>query len=146
MSNPVATSDLDHIRATRQRLADFGQHQFWRSLEEAAAAPEFETYLQREFPSQLAVWDDPIGRRRFLKLMAASLALAGVTGCTRSPEEQIVPYVRSPENVIPGKPQFYATAMPRCGYGYGILAESHMGRPTKIEGNPEHPLRTEPGS
>lgn len=140
MSDPETKSGLDQNRATRGRLADVGSHQFWRSLEEAAAAPEFETYLHREFPSQLAVWDDPVGRRCFLKLMAASLALAGVTGCTRSPEEKIVPYVRSPEGLSAGQPQFYATAMPRGGYGYGVLAESHRGRPTKIEGNPEHPL------
>ncbi|MDB5339606.1 MAG: molybdopterin oxidoreductase, iron-sulfur binding subunit [Planctomycetaceae bacterium] len=140
MSDPETTSDPDKINATRSRLADLGPHQFWRSLDEAAATPEFEKYLHREFPSQLAVWDDPVGRRSFLKLMAASLALAGVTGCTRSPEEKIVPYVRSPEELIPGQPQFYATAMPRGGYGYGVLAESHQGRPTKIEGNPEHPL------
>ncbi len=140
MNPNETTSDLDHIRSTRLRLADLGDHHFWRSLEEAAAAPEFEKYLHREFPSQLAVWDDPVGRRRFLKLMAASLSLAGVTGCTRSPEEQIVPYVRSPEGIVPGQPQYYATAMPRGGYGYGVLVESHMGRPTKIEGNPEHPI------
>lgn len=140
MSEPVTTSDLDHIRRTRSRLAEPGTSPFWRSLEEAAAAPEFEAYLHREFPSQLAVWDDPVGRRGFLKLMAASLALAGVTGCARSPDEKIVPSVRSPEDLVPGRPRYYATAMPRCGYGYGVLAESHLGRPTKIEGNPEHPI------
>ncbi|MES2788676.1 MAG: TAT-variant-translocated molybdopterin oxidoreductase [Planctomycetota bacterium] len=141
MSNLDLTSlEQNAIRAVRSRQADGDSMQFWRSLEEAAAAPEFEKYLHREFPSQLAVWEDPVGRRSFLKLMAASLAFAGVTGCTRSPEEKIVPYVRSPEELVPGEPQFYATAMPRAGYGYGVLAESHMGRPTKIEGNPEHPI------
>src|SRR5690606_33617078 len=79
------------------------------------------------------------GRRSFLKLMGASMGLAGLTACTRQPEEKIVPYVRAPEQMVPGKPLFYASAVPMGGYGLGVLAESHMGRPTKIEGNPLHP-------
>ena len=75
----------------------------------------------------------------FLKLMGASLALAGMTGCTRQPAEQILPYVRQPEDIIPGKPLFYATAMTLGGRATGLLVESHEGRPTKIEGNPLHP-------
>ena len=71
--------------------------------------------------------------------MGASLALAGVSACTRQPEEKIVPYVRQPEEIIPGRPLFYATAMPQGGFGMPLLAENHMGRPTKLEGNPEHP-------
>src|ERR671912_553003 len=78
-------------------------------------------------------------RRRFLKLMGASLALAGASACTRQPDELIVPYVRQPENVVPGRPLFFATAMPLSGSAIGLLAESHQGRPTKIEGNPDHP-------
>ena len=112
---------------------------FWRSLEEYAQTAEFEELLHREFPSQLAEWNDPLGRRRFLTLMAASLAFGGIAGCTRPPQESIVPYVKSPEELVPGKPLFYATAMPRNGYALGLLVESHMGRPTKVEGNPEHP-------
>src|SRR5262249_41169323 len=81
----------------------------------------------------------PAGRRRFLKLMGASLALAGVTACTRQPKETIMPYVRAPEEIVPGKPLFFATAMPLRGMAQGVLVESHMGRPTKVEGNPEHP-------
>lgn len=124
----------------RTRLAGLGNRQFWRSLEEAADEPEFERYLHREFPSQLAVWEDPIARRSFLKLMAASLALAGVTGCTRAPAEKIVPYTKGTQNLVPGKPKYYATAISRGGYGLGVLVESHMGRPTKVEGNPDHPV------
>jgi MoCo/4Fe-4S cofactor protein with predicted Tat translocation signal len=124
----------------RTRLAGLGNGQFWRSLEEAAEEPEFERYLHREFPSQLAVWEDPIARRSFLKLMAASLAFAGVTGCTREPAEKIVPYTKGTENLVPGKPKYYATAISRGGYGLGVLVESHMGRPTKVEGNPDHPV------
>ena len=71
--------------------------------------------------------------------MGASLALAGVSACTRQPDEAIVPYVRQPEELVPGKPLFYATAMPFAGSGVGLLVESHEGRPTKIEGNPDHP-------
>ena len=71
--------------------------------------------------------------------MGASMALAGVTACTRQPTEKIVPYVRQPEELIPGKPMFFATAMPLGGTAIGLLVESHEGRPTKIEGNPLHP-------
>jgi molybdopterin-containing oxidoreductase family iron-sulfur binding subunit len=80
-----------------------------------------------------------VARRTFLKLMGASLALAGVTACTKQPPEKIVPYVRQPEELIPGKPLFYATSMAVGGVATGLLVESHEGRPTKIEGNPLHP-------
>src|SRR6185503_14827182 len=69
----------------------------------------------------------------------ASVILAGASACTKQPKETIVPYVRQPEELIPGKPLFYATAMSVAGIGTGVLVESHLGRPTKIEGNPEHP-------
>ena len=71
--------------------------------------------------------------------MGASLALAGMTACTRQPTEHIMPYVRQPEELIPGRPLFFATAMTLNGVANGVLVESHEGRPTKIEGNPEHP-------
>ena len=80
-----------------------------------------------------------LDRRDLLKFAGASLALAGATACTRQPAEKIVPYVRQPEEIVPGKPLFYATAMTVGGFATGLLAESHMGRPTKIEGNPLHP-------
>jgi MoCo/4Fe-4S cofactor protein with predicted Tat translocation signal len=115
-----------------------GPH-YWRSLDEFAQTPEFDELLHREFPEQASEFDDPAGRRRFLKLMAASLALAGVGACRAKPTEHIVPYVRSPEEVIPGKPLFFATAMTLSGVATGLLVESHTGRPTKIEGNPDHP-------
>ncbi len=78
-------------------------------------------------------------RRRFLSLMAGSLALAGLTGCTRQPPESILPYVEQPEDVIPGRPKYYATAVPLPGGAQGVIVESHLGRPTKVEGNPDHP-------
>lgn len=99
-------------------------------LDSARRQPEF---------SENAHLPPPEGTRRdFLRIMGASVALAGTQGCTQ-PEEKIVPYVRQPENVVPGKPRYYATAMAHDGSAIGLLVESHMGRPTKIEGNPLHP-------
>jgi molybdopterin-containing oxidoreductase family iron-sulfur binding subunit len=113
--------------------------EYWRSLEELAGKEEFQEMLHREFPKGASEWLDSFSRRGFLKTMGASLALAGLTGCTRMPITEIVPYVKQPENVIPGKPKYYATAYTLGGYASPVLVESHMFRPTKIEGNPEHP-------
>jgi MoCo/4Fe-4S cofactor protein with predicted Tat translocation signal len=113
--------------------------QYWRSLEELAGSKEFQEALHREFPKAASEWIDTVSRRGFLKVMGASLGLAGMTACVKLPEEPIVPYVRQPENVIPGRPQFYASAMTLGGYAAPILVESHLGRPTKIEGNDKHP-------
>jgi molybdopterin-containing oxidoreductase family iron-sulfur binding subunit len=111
----------------------------WRSLEELQQAPDFEEWLHREFPREAAVWPEGVDRRSFLKLSGASLALGGLTACTRQPLEKIVPYAGQVEQIVPGKPLYFATGFPLDGYASGILVESHMGRPTKIEGNPEHP-------
>jgi len=123
----------------RARLEGLEGRAYWRSLEQLADTPDFREYVHREFPSQASEFTDPAGRRQFLKLMGASLALAGVSACTRQPTEKIVPYVRQPEEIVPGRPLFYATAMPQGGVAMPLLAENHMGRPTKLEGNPEHP-------
>ena len=131
--------DPKDIQALRAKLDGTRGRDYWRSLEAVAETPEFTEFLHREFPQNASEWNDPVGRRGFLKLMSASLALAGVSACTRQPEEAIVPYVRQPEELVPGKPLFYATAMPFAGSGVGLLVESHEGRPTKIEGNPDHP-------
>jgi MoCo/4Fe-4S cofactor protein with predicted Tat translocation signal len=112
---------------------------WWRTLDEQADDPAFQERLHNEFPSQIEAIADPVERRAFLKLMGASIALAGLTACTRQPEEKIVPYVRQPEEMIPGKPLFYATSMTIGGVATGLLVESHEGRPTKAEGNPDHP-------
>ena len=125
--------------AIRSRLASSEGRLYWRSLGELADTPAFREYLHREFPEQASEWNDPKGRREFLKLMSASLALAGVGACTKQPPEGIVPYVTQPEEVVPGRPLFFASAMPFDGVAHPVLVESHMGRPTKIEGNPEHP-------
>ncbi len=128
--------DLQRIRGKLDRLEG---RKYWRSLEELAGTPEFESFLHREFPENASEWTDPKGRRDFLRLMGASLALAGLGACTKQPLEKIVPYVRQPEEIVPGRPLFYATALEQAGYGLGVLVESHLGRPTKIEGNPDHP-------
>ena len=112
---------------------------WWRTLDELADDPAFAERLTQEFPSQTEAIIDPVQRRTFLKLMGASLALGGFTACTRQPAETIVPYVRQPEEIIPGRPLFFATAMPLGGVATGLLVESHEGRPTKVEGNPDHP-------
>ena len=112
---------------------------YWRSLEELADSPAFRELVAREFPQQAETWDDPVGRRTFIKLMGASLALAGLSGCVFQPPEKIVPYVKQPEETIPGKPLFFATAAPLFGAATPVLVRSNEGRPTKIEGNPDHP-------
>src|SRR6187431_3243529 len=128
-----------NIDALRAKLDNTRGREYWRSLDALAETPEFKEFLHREFPQNASEWLDPVGRRNFLKLMSASLALAGVSACTRQPSEELVPYVRQPEELVPGKPLFYATAMQMNGAGMGLLVESHEGRPTKIEGNPDHP-------
>ena len=139
MNNDSPTTPPLDLTAIRTRLRQVRGQEYWRSLEELAASTDFQAFMQREFPQQAAALGEHVSRRRFIQLMGASLALAGVTACTRQPEEKIMPYVRQPEDIVPGKPLFFATAMPLSGFGYGVLAESHMGRPTKIEGNPQHP-------
>ena len=113
--------------------------EFWRSLNELQSDPEFEELLHREFPEHAAELPEGVDRRRFLQLMSASFALAGLAGCTRQPPEKIIPYVEQPESLVPGQPMYFASGYELDGYATGILVESHMGRPTKIEGNPEHP-------
>jgi MoCo/4Fe-4S cofactor protein with predicted Tat translocation signal len=121
------------------KTQDSPKERYWRSLAELAETPEFVELLRREFPRQAAGWRDAVNRRQFLQLMGASLALAGLNACTSRPTETIVPYVRAPEHIVPGQPLSFATAMPLGGFATGLLAASHMGRPTKIEGNPQHP-------
>jgi molybdopterin-containing oxidoreductase family iron-sulfur binding subunit len=157
--------DLVQIQA---KLEQSPEKRVWRSLEELAGTPEYRDYLACEFPHDPRVaesgvhngsgngnpetgnWGNrqsAIGNRQFeisrrgaLKLMGASAALAGLTACTRMPLQKIVPYAQQqPEDFVPGKPLFYATAMPLGGYAAGLLVESNMGRPTKVEGNPTHP-------
>src|SRR5689334_15923839 len=123
---------------------------YWRSLDELEQSPAFIEKLHREFPNLASEWledvdcdakDKPgFSRRSFLSVMGASLAMMGLTGCrTRPPSQKIVPYVNQPEQMVLGKPLFFATCLNVNGAGHGVLVESHEGRPTKIEGNPQHP-------
>src|SRR5438445_5923967 len=132
--------DFESIAA---KLKHNGARHLWRSVEELACTPEYEAFLHDEFPNDPAkepkAAKQGLNRREVLKRMDASAALSGLTACTKLPTEKIVPYVRAPEEVIPGKPLFYATSMVDCGGAIGLLVESHMGRPTKVEGNPDHP-------
>ncbi len=130
--------DLETIR---RRLAERGGPLSWSSLEELADTPEFRELLEQELPNGADRWLDPPSRRHFLGLLAASLGLAGLAGCSprAAPVGTIMPYVRQPEGMTLGRPLFFATAMPLSGFATGVLVESHEGRPVKIEGNPNHP-------
>jgi len=127
------------LTAVRKKLNGQAGKKYWRTLEELAADPHFEEMLRREYPRGASEWDESVDRRDFMKLMGASLALAGMAGCGLPSEEHIVPYVKQPEGMILGKPLHYATVMPFGGDALGLLVESHEGRPTKMEGNPDHP-------
>ncbi len=128
------------VEEVRERLAAHGGPRYWRSLEELADSEAFRQLVSEEFPSEAHRWLDPISRRQFLQIMAASLALAGLSACAQRPREAIVPYgSQMPEQLAEAAPLFFATAFELGGYFQPILAESHMGRPTKIEGNPDHP-------
>jgi len=132
---PADSVDLDVAHANLSRA---GKKRLWQSLEELSDTKAYRDFKENEFP---AGYKDSTGinRRDVLKLMAASAAMAGLSACTKLPQEKIVPYVRPPEEIIPGNPLFYATSIPEAGGSVGLLVESHMGRPTKIEGNPQHP-------
>ncbi len=132
-------SDRKALDSMRERLRGARGRDYWRSLDELSDSQEFRSFLHDEFPGLAAIWSQPINRRDMLRLMGASLALAGLSGCVSSPADKIVPYVHAPVEFTPGKPLYYATAMVLGGYAKGLLVESHMGRPTKVEGNPQHP-------
>ncbi|HJU41961.1 MAG TPA: TAT-variant-translocated molybdopterin oxidoreductase, partial [Vicinamibacterales bacterium] len=111
---------------------------YWRSLGEIENRPEYRAALEREFPPDASELPVGITRRDMMTLVGASLSLAGLVACRR-PVEEIVPYVTTPEDTVPGIPRYYATTMPFGRSAYGLIVESHEGRPTKIEGNPAHP-------
>jgi len=137
-NTPASVREKLSLSEAQRQLDGKTGRRFWRSLDELARKDDFGALLQQEFPRLSAEWD-PMHRRDFLRLMGASLALGGLTACTRQPTEKIIPYVKQPENMIPGKAMYYATAMSVGGYGLGLLATSHMGRPTKVDGNELHP-------
>jgi len=121
-----------------EKMKNLQGKDYWRSLDQLADTPEFRRFLEQEFPGDAPEFSGSLSRRKFLSLMGASLALAGLAGCRR-PVEKIVPYVSQPEEIIPGVPNYYATTMPFGSTAYGLIVECHEGRPTKIEGNPLHP-------
>jgi MoCo/4Fe-4S cofactor protein with predicted Tat translocation signal len=138
MKHENARLDLSLLR---DRLAGASGQEYWRCLEELSDSEAFRQWIEEEFPRQAAGWLEGVSRRDFLKLMGASLALAGLNACGKptAQDEKIVPYVSQPEAMVIGRPMFFATAFPVGGVGTGVLVESHEGRPTKIEGNPDHP-------
>jgi MoCo/4Fe-4S cofactor protein with predicted Tat translocation signal len=130
-----ARFDLDVVR---RRIAQRGARRFWASIDELLDEARFRTLLTAEFPSAADVISDP-QRRHMLKLMGASLLLAGLGGCSDNRSEQALPYVNQPENVVPGIPRYYATAVLFEGYAQPVIATTFDGRPTKLDGNPDHP-------
>ncbi len=140
---PEFDNTAESVQVIRERLAELDQSEgktYWRSLEELSETEEFQAYLEQEFPRQSAPLESGLDRREFMKLLGASLALGGLTACVRpNPQEKIVPYVRAPEEIIPGKPIMYASAITQNGYAQGVLVENHNGRPTRLEGNPSQP-------
>ena len=138
-STNAGSSQFLSVDSIRKTLEKAKGPTYWRSLDELFSVDGFKDFLHREFPRQASEWIDDEGRRNFLKIMGASLALAGLSACTRQPTEYITPYVEAPEQAIPGKPMFYATAFPVKGIASPVLVETHEFRPTKVEGNPDHP-------
>jgi MoCo/4Fe-4S cofactor protein with predicted Tat translocation signal len=128
------------LEAARAKLAGQTGKKYWRSVDELADTPAFREAVQREFPTQAAEWIDPVSRRGFLKVMSASLALAGLSGCTKQPDEPIYPYVKEPEDLVLGRPVYFATAMPFNTGAVPLLVKSDAYRPIKLDGNPEHPV------
>src|SRR5439155_1592245 len=101
------------------------KRKYWRSLEELAGKKEFVEMLHREFPDGASELSDDVSRRHFLKTMSASFALAGLSACVKQPIKKIVPYVRQPEEIVPGKPLYFASSFLFRGFAQGILVESH---------------------
>jgi molybdopterin-containing oxidoreductase family iron-sulfur binding subunit len=127
------------LEAVREKLKGVRGKKYWRSVDELANTPEFQEAVEREFPGSPHAWGDDVSRRGFLKFMGASAALAGLAGCTKQPDEPIYPYIKQPEDLILGKPNYFATAFPFVTGAVPLLVKSDQYRPIKIDGNPEHP-------
>jgi molybdopterin-containing oxidoreductase family iron-sulfur binding subunit len=144
MSGQMNGSDKNEItpmtlEQARQELKGVRGKKYWRSVDELADTAEFQAAVEKEFPSAAQEWVDPVTRRGFMKLMGASMALAGLAGCTKQPDEPIYPYVKAPEDLILGKPMYFATAHPFVTGAVPLLVKSDQFRPIKVDGNPEHP-------
>jgi len=129
------------LAEVRSKLEGKTGKRYWKNLDELAATPAFQELMQEEFPRQAAAgeWVDSVSRRGFLKVMGASFALAGLAGCTKQPDEPIFPYVKQPEDLVLGRPMYFATAHPFPTGAIPVLVKSEAFRPIKLEGNPEHP-------
>src|SRR5471030_1840394 len=138
---PAASGEKLTLAEVRAKLEGKRGKRFWKSLDELADTAEFQHLMQEEFPRQAGAgeWVDPVSRRGFLKVMGASFALAGLAGCTKQPDEPVFPYIKQPEDLILGKPMFFATAHPFPTGAVPVLVKSEAFRPIKLEGNPEHP-------
>jgi molybdopterin-containing oxidoreductase family iron-sulfur binding subunit len=126
------------LEQVRSKLSGVRGKKYWRSVDELADTPEFQAAVEKEFPNSAQEWVDPVSRRGFMKLMGASMALAGLAGCTKQPDEPIYPYVKAPEDLILGKPNYFATAHPFLTGAVPVLVKSDQYRPIKVDGNPEH--------
>ena len=127
------------LEQAREKLKAVRGKKYWRSVDELANTPEFQAAVEKEFPGSPHAWGDDVSRRGFLRLMGASVALAGLAGCTKQPDEPIYPYIKQPEDLILGKPNYFATAHPFVTGAVPLLVKSDQYRPIKIDGNPEHP-------
>ena len=128
------------LEEARNRIAGQTGKTYWRSVDELADTPAFREAVLREFPAHAAEWTDPVSRRGFLKVMSASLALAGLSGCTKQPDELIYPYVKEPEDLVLGRPVYFATAFPFPTGAVPLLVKTDAYRPIKVDGNPDHPV------
>ncbi|HEX4120884.1 MAG TPA: TAT-variant-translocated molybdopterin oxidoreductase [Verrucomicrobiae bacterium] len=138
-TEPIGSAPKLDLAAIRTKLNGVRGQDYWRSLEEIAETKEFRDMLHREFPAGASEWWDGLSRRNFLKMSAATMALAGLNACTKQPTREIYPYVKQPEGMVLGEPLYYATSMLLGGFATGVLAKSREGHPIKIDGNPEHP-------
>ncbi len=151
---PVVVTQIAPAKLTlsevRAKLDGKTGRRFWKNLDELAETPAFHELMREEFPRQAGAmsgdgsgvgeWVDAVSRRGFLKVMGASLALAGLAGCTKQPDEPIYPYIRQPEDLVLGKPMYFATAHPFPTGAIPVLVKSDSFRPIKVDGNPEHPM------
>jgi MoCo/4Fe-4S cofactor protein with predicted Tat translocation signal len=126
------------LAQVRDELKGTKGKRYWRSVDELANTPEFQAAVEKEFPNAVQEWVDPVSRRGFMKLMGASMALAGLAGCAKQPDEPIYPYVKQPEDLVLGKPNYFATAHPFVSGAVPLLVKSDQFRPIKIDGNPDH--------
>src|SRR5271168_3273875 len=145
-TQPVVVTEIAPAKMTladvRAKLDGKTGRRFWKNLDELAVTPAFHELMREEFPRQSGAneWVDSVSRRGFLKVMGASLTLAGLAGCTKQPDEAIFPYVKQPEDLVLGKPMYFATAYPFPTGAIPVLVKSDSFRPIKVDGNPEHPM------